>query len=165
MQLRLEQIFNIEGERQELSFSFSPEPDLADDMIMLSPVSFEGEVKNTAGMVTLEGKASFRAGFVCARCAESFERSFTVEVSHRLVTRLENEENDDFIVAENCELDIEQLVLEDIVLSLPVRFLCREDCLGLCAKCGKNLNEGPCGCKKEVDPRLAALLTLLDDGE
>jgi uncharacterized protein len=55
------------------------------------------------------------------------------------------------------------LVCEDIVFSLPLRFLCDEECKGLCSRCGKNLNDGPCDCKKEIDPRMAALLQLLED--
>ena len=60
------------------------------------------------------------------------------------------------------KLDLSQLALEDVFLSLPSKLLCKEDCKGICPQCGKNLNEGPCGCKKEVDPRLAALLDFLD---
>ena len=50
----------------------------------------------------------------------------------------------------------------DLVLELPLRYLCKPDCKGLCCRCGKNLNDGPCGCQKEIDPRLAALRQLLD---
>ena len=54
------------------------------------------------------------------------------------------------------------LLEEEIMLEMPSRTLCREDCLGLCPKCGKNLNEGSCGCAQhEPDPRLAVLKTLL----
>ena len=42
------------------------------------------------------------------------------------------------------------------------KVLCRDDCRGLCPKCGKNLNEGPCGCTKDGDPRLAVLSRLLE---
>jgi uncharacterized protein len=45
---------------------------------------------------------------------------------------------------------------------METKFLCREDCKGLCARCGKNLNLGPCGCGKEIDPRFAVLEQLLD---
>ena len=52
---------------------------------------------------------------------------------------------------------------ELLFLGLPTRDLCREGCRGLCPKCGKNLNEGDCGCdRKEIDPRLAVLKKFLD---
>ena len=45
---------------------------------------------------------------------------------------------------------------------METKFLCSEDCKGLCPRCGKNLNLGPCGCRKEPDPRFAVLEQLLD---
>ena len=51
---------------------------------------------------------------------------------------------------------------EDVVLNLPSKVLCKDDCKGLCPQCGKNLNDGPCDCKEPVDPRLAGLLELLN---
>ena len=67
-----------------------------------------------------------------------------------------------YILVPDGKLDLSQLALEDVFLSLPSKLLCSEDCKGICPQCGKNLNEGPCDCKKEIDPRLAALLDLLD---
>ena len=55
-------------------------------------------------------------------------------------------------------IDLEPLVREQVLLALPMHAVCREDCKGLCGTCGKNLNEGECGCApSQVDPRLAAL--------
>ena len=51
---------------------------------------------------------------------------------------------------------------EEFILDMDMKFLCREDCKGLCSTCGKNLNLGPCGCRKEIDPRFAVLEQLLD---
>jgi uncharacterized protein len=59
---------------------------------------------------------------------------------------------------EGKEIDLSPAVREQVLLSVPASPLCREDCLGLCAKCGKDLNEGDCGCDRSViDPRWAAL--------
>ena len=81
-----------------------------------------------------------------------------------LVTKLENEDYDD---PWTFELDGDQADLDDIlttavVLNMDSKLLCSEDCLGLCARCGKDLNEGPCNCKKELDPRLAVLQQFLN---
>ena len=54
-------------------------------------------------------------------------------------------------------------LMEQLEMEFPVRFLCREDCKGLCQRCGKNLNEGACDCtEREIDPRLAPLQRILD---
>lgn len=60
------------------------------------------------------------------------------------------------------EIDLEEVASEQLLLALPEYPLCRPDCQGLCARCGKNLNEGPCGCPREewVDPRFAKLAQL-----
>ena len=81
-----------------------------------------------------------------------------------LVRELSDEENDDgeFVVVPDETLDVDQLVTEDILLDLPSKFLCSPNCRGLCPRCGKDLNEGDCGCEREdVDPRLAVLKELL----
>ena len=75
----------------------------------------------------------------------------------------ENDDYDDYIVVENNVLDLDELVNEECQLFLPAKMLCKEDCKGLCQKCGKNLNYEKCECAKEIDPRLAALSDLLID--
>lgn len=162
MQISLEQIFNIEGKEENFDYSFTPDYSLSDDFTLSSPVKFKGTVKNTAGIVTLSGQAAFTANVICSRCAEEFLKSFSVNVEHTLVSELQNEDSDEFYLVEDKVLDLDALICEDIILSLPFVFLCKEDCKGICSQCGKNLNEGECSCKKAVDPRMAALLELLD---
>ena len=55
-------------------------------------------------------------------------------------------------------LDVDRLVYLEVLICWPLKVLCKEDCKGICSRCGKNLNEGPCGCKEEPkDPRMAAI--------
>jgi uncharacterized protein len=61
------------------------------------------------------------------------------------------------------QVDLEPLARETVLLELPQAPLCRDDCLGLCARCGADLNEGPCDCEPEPDPRWAALDALRTD--
>ena len=74
---------------------------------------------------------------------------------------LETEPHTDSVLPD-LVLDLDALAEEDVVLNLPSKVLCKEDCKGLCPQCGKNLNDGPCDCKEPVDPRLAGLLDLLN---
>ena len=74
-----------------------------------------------------------------------------------------NTENDEYVVCQDNQLDIDELVRADLFLELPNKVLCREDCKGLCGQCGKNLNFDSCECeKKPIDPRLAVLGKLLE---
>ena len=83
-------------------------------------------------------------------------------VEHVLVRELNDENNDELICISSAQMDLDKLVSDDVFLSLPSKFLCAEDCKGICPTCGMNLNAGPCDCKKSVDPRLADLLQLLE---
>ena len=128
------------------------------------PVSVSGRVENRTGIVTLTGEAIYLLETACSRCAAPLQIPGRLPLDHVLVDSLHSEERDDLLLVENGELLLDELVEADLILSLPMRFLCREDCRGLCARCGKNLNEGPCSCSdRQVDPRLAALQSLLDD--
>ena len=110
------------------------------------PVRVVGEITVRAGVVQLTARAAFVFHGRCDRCLGAFDRAYDVPLEHILVNTLEDEENDDYIL-----------------LELPYKSLCREDCRGLCPMCGKNLNEGLCGCtRKSVDPRLAVLGQLLE---
>jgi uncharacterized protein len=127
------------------------------------PVRVTGAVTARAGVVQLTARAVFDFYGQCDRCLTPFVRGYDIPLEHTLVTTLENEENDDYLLLENYCLDLAEAVQTDIQLELPYKSLCREDCRGLCTLCGKNLNEGLCGCNhKSVDPRLAVLGQLLD---
>ena len=72
------------------------------------------------------------------------------------------DEMDDIIYVESDEVDLDDLLVPELILDMDIAVLCSEDCKGLCPKCGKNLNEGDCGCDRRViDPRLAKLQELL----
>ena len=163
--IELEPVFNNEGAAQ----SFEYELDFSTfgfngGFPFEAPVKVSGEVRNSTGIVSLAAKAVFTLCLSCDRCAEEFERTFTVPVEHVLVTQVENEDNDELIVIDSYSYDLDPLVTEDIILSLPTKVLCKKDCMGICSQCGKNLNNGPCMCKKATDPRWDAL-SLFDDAD
>ncbi len=128
------------------------------------PVAVDIHVSNHAGIVELTADTNFDYRFKCDRCAELSRRNFAYSFHHILVTSLSEDSGDDYIEAPDYKLDTDALLRDDILLELPSKFLCKESCKGLCPKCGQNLNQGSCKCsQKEVDPRLAALLQLLDE--
>ena len=95
----------------------------------------------------------------------SFRRQAETEISGpcvELAQELEDEENDDILLLDGTELDLDEAVSTAFILAMDTKNLCSDDCKGLCAKCGADLNLGPCGCGPDVDPRLAALAQLLD---
>ena len=130
---------------------------------LVAPVRVTGAVTVRAGVVQLSARAAFTFHGRCDRCLTPFDETYDIPLEHTLVATLEDEENDDYILLDQYRLDLDDLVMADILLELPYKSLCREDCRGLCPMCGKNLNEGLCGCnRKSVDPRLAVLGQLLE---
>lgn len=130
---------------------------------IVRPVLAQGRVVNHAGALVLNGTACSELDLVCDRCGKEFSREKVVPLDMLLATELEQEDSEDEIfLLDGNELDLDELVTTAFVLAMDTKNLCSEDCKGLCAKCGADLNLGPCGCRPEVDPRLAALAQLLD---
>ena len=151
------------------SVTFSTTVDLSDLCYGVSypvsePVAAEGTVRNTAGVLVMTGAISTCIHGTCDRCARDFSREVRFPIDVVLVTELADEENEDEWVfpLEGDSADLDDIVRTVFVLNLDSKLLCREDCKGLCPQCGKNLNEGPCNCQKELDPRFAALKQLLE---
>lgn len=149
-------------------FPFSYEMPLEDVTIngvhpFVSPVTITGTVQSHAGAAKLDARVSFDFIIPCDRCTAEFRTHYDFSFSHLLVSSLADEDTDFYIVAENDRLDLDALLREDILLELPVRFLCRPDCKGLCPQCGQDLNHGMCQCvSRQTDPRLAVLKQLID---
>lgn len=128
------------------------------------PVIAEGVVRNTAGVMMMTGFVRTTIHGVCDRCASDFDRELEFPIQVILVTELANEENEDEWVfpLEGDSADLDDIVRTVFVLNMDSKLLCKPDCKGICFRCGKNLNDGPCDCQKELDPRFAALRQLLE---
>lgn len=160
----------LSGASQQIDFEFSFTPS-ADSLIatvysdvdFAEPITVSGYVRNMAGYMILSADVKVIYRTVCARCVEPVCSELDISFEKDIASSGEvSSENDDYIIIEDKKLDLLAPVEEEIMLEMPSKTLCKEDCLGLCPKCGKNLNEGDCDCaKKEVDPRLAVLKTLL----
>lgn len=115
------------------------------------PITVKGRITNRAGIVSLEYSAGFTLRACCDRCLIEFDRDYCFDFEHILVRSLSNDDYpDEYIVTETDELDMDELVLTDCLLSLPSKMLCKEDCRGLCPKCGTDLNRGKCNCGDQI---------------
>ena len=165
MRLGLAQIIDRPGE----SVSYSAVVDLSDLQYgtccpVTEPVLASGTVRNTAGVLVMQGEITTRIHGVCDRCASDFEQDMEFPIDVVLVRELANEENEDewVFTLEGDSADLEDIVRTIFVLNMDSKLLCSDDCKGLCCGCGKNLNFEECSCEKEIDPRLAALKQLLN---
>ena len=155
--------------RPGATLSFSEHVDLRDLQFgtcypVTEPVKVEGVVRNTADVLMMKGTITTCLHGICDRCASEFDREVEIPLDVVLVEEFSNEENEDegVFLLEADAADMEDIVRTVFVLNMDSKMLCDPDCKGLCCRCGKNLNEGPCNCQKEIDPRLAALQQLLN---
>ena len=166
MRFNLKEILHGPG----ASLPFESQLDLSDldfygERPFAHPIVIHGTVRNMAGALVLEGSADTTLELVCDRCLKPFQQELRLPVSTLLAETLEDEENDEIVLLEDGAVDRAEGVTTALVLSMDAKHVGDQDCKGLCATCGANLNEGPCGCRKEIDPRLAALAQRLDKDE
>ena len=165
MLLGLSKIIDCPG----ASVPFSTSVDLSDLCYGVSypvsePVKAKGQVRNTAGVLVMTGSITTCIHGTCDRCANTFDRQMEVPIDVVLVTELADEDHEDEWVfpLEGDSADLEDIIRTVFVLNMDSKLLCKEDCKGLCCRCGRNLNTEACTCQKEPDPRFAALRQLLE---
>ena len=127
------------------------------------PVAVEGRVRNSADLIELSMTIRTTLDAVCDRCGKEFLQDRELVYSCLLAEELQNEDNDEIVLLEDGKADVEDLARTALILGMDTKTLCSEDCKGLCPRCGADLNLGPCSCKRETDPRLAALAKLLEN--
>lgn len=128
------------------------------------PVALKGTIFNKASLVRLCAQIVFEFEAPCDRCGQPTVTAVKVEVDKILATSIEGEDSDTILLVPDMKLDLEDLTYTETVVNLPMKHLCKEDCKGVCSKCGKDLNDGKCDCpEKEIDPRLSVLAQLLDN--
>ena len=152
MQIHLLDISSCDGktiqesvipELEKIDFQMGSFPVLAKEPVELT-------ITNTGDKVLeLTGTGKITVGIPCDRCLETVAVEIPLEFKKKLDMKLSDEERvndlDESSYLTGMNLDVDRLV-------------CKEDCKGICSRCGKNLNEGPCGCKEEPkDPRMAAI--------
>ena len=140
-----------------------------EDAALSAPVSADFVLTHKDRDLHIDGSVKTSIRFKCCRCAKESSRLLAAdfELSYVPQPKWTNEdaeielryEDMDIAFYDGIILDVDQMILEQIELALPMRLICRDDCKGLCYRCGADLNEGACPCKaEETDSRLSVLL-------
>jgi uncharacterized protein len=163
---------NLKGGKGDFAHVYQPdELDLLEERVQLfEPAVVKGQIKLTDSQVLVEGHIASRAHVECDRCLQPVELPVSTDFALDYVTGSEyesseaaelSEEQLALSVFDGDAIDVDEIVKEQILLAVPARTLCREDCKGICPECGINRNTGECSCvTKETDPRWAALKNL-----
>lgn len=155
------------GEKSAVAFQFDRDvAELSGDFEQ-AVAHIDGSVHNHAGYILLDCSIDVEARALCGRCDSYFDWHYHYDMQSPVATHLENaDEHDEYIIAEDGKLDVSEAVRCFVSLELPLKFICKDDCKGLCPKCGHDLNDGDCGCDtRESDPRWAALKDFFTDNK
>lgn len=115
------------------------------------------------GKASVQGRTELRIQLPCDRCLKDVEIAVKLSFDRQVYAPdhqedVSEEELDEQNFMEGSQLNIEQLINNEILLNWPSKVLCRENCRGICSVCGKDLNNGECGCDTFVpDPRMAKI--------
>lgn len=164
MKLDLRKAVNIPG--AELPFEFTMDFSRLEHNGLRpapSPVSVWGRVVNIAGVLNLQMKLRAELELMCDRCLKRFSSLKEVSVDHVVADEAEDEDDEIILIGPDDCIDLAEIAETAFILSLDSKTLCRDDCRGLCSRCGADLNLGDCGCQKEGDPRLAIFRELLNE--
>lgn len=142
---------------------------LHEDAALSEPVTADFVLTHKDRDLKVDGTVETAIRFRCSRCIKEFSRPFSAsfDLSYLPQPKWTNKDVEIELRYEDMEvayydgvaLDVNLMVLEQIELAMPMKFVCREDCKGLCYRCGADLNEGECHCgKEETDSRLSVLL-------
>lgn len=125
-----------------------------------APLHITGTITNRKEGLFANIIVECRINVKCDRCLDEFKYDISIPIKEYLNNSDHPEKHD--VVSFYDNFDLTDIVIDNIILSLPMKFICKEDCKGLCPMCGKNLNYETCNCQqKEIDPRLNILSKLL----
>ena len=118
--------------------------------------------------IELKGNFSITVKIPCSRCAEEvsyiIQNDFVKVINFNLSEEDSLYDLDDMSFINGYDLDTDELIYQEIILVFPLQVLCREECKGICTKCGTNLNHKQCNCEKvDIDPRMAVFQDILKD--
>ena len=171
MRIELE---TLEGRKGEFAHVYQPD-DLnpIDERVRLTePAAVTGKIRLPGNEVFVNGHIDTRVQVECDRCLQPVELPVNADFALEYISGSDYESSQVAELTENemsvsvfdgKAIDVDEIVKEQILLTVPTRMLCREDCKGICPECGTDRNTGECDCvTKDIDPRWAALKNLTE---
>ena len=163
MLINLTEYFEVQGRHAEIEVPYEAEKfnDGFKDYDIKSRENLKLSIVNIGdGKLQITGTMNVVLGGECSRCLEPVDVpiSLSFEVSVVKPDGYHEVDDDEQYFMNGYELDAETLIDNEMIMSLPMKVLCKETCKGLCPVCGKNRNLGECGCDTFIpDPRMAAI--------
>jgi uncharacterized protein len=162
MKVNVAQVRYREGEsvRFELMEEFSSFDLGTEALSFQAPVHVQLQVNKTNKAMLVYGNIQTELKATCGRCLETYVYPLSLSFQDEWVFRAQATEDllETALLLDKDEVDIKERIFEQIVLALPMKFICSAECQGLCPTCGANRNLTPCHCgEDDINPRFAAL--------
>lgn len=133
------------------------------DVELNQPVLVKGSVTNIGDGFLVQGEVSYKYLTYCNRCLESVSGSGNAEITEQFPLYPSTEDDESFYRFQGDLLDLSECLRQQVLLSLPMKYICKDDCRGLCPQCGQNLNQQECNCKNDyLNPQFDKLKSLLN---
>lgn len=137
-----------------------------DQLLHMEPVHVAVELFRAGEVYQLRGEGDTEVRWSCSRCLNAFTQAVHFPIQETLVERepTDEEQEADVIRIEDHHVDLQELAESALILALPYVPVCREECRGLCPRCGTDRNERECSCQTTpIDPRWSKLQDLLNN--
>ncbi len=165
MKVDISDITRVNGASLELNFQealFTEQ--LMDGFTINKPVSFAGTLVNMNGILKLDGRLKTGYKVTCYRCLKEIENQLDIKIAESIMNGKPDIDEPEAYSYEGNYLELDKIFEDNIILNLPMKQVCTQECKGLCQKCGANLNEGPCSCKEDsVNPQMESLRNFFDN--
>ena len=137
---------------------FEPVNFCGSDFTFVGETKIDGEVANQTGEFFLKATVKGEFETPCARCGKTVRESFSFELNEKLIKEGSISTDEDAVLFEGNEIDLDDLAVNGFLMDASGRYLCKEDCKGLCPVCGIDRNVETCSCEEgDIDPRLEIL--------
>lgn len=169
MLIDLSELLSTDNKKAEYTTKIEMDEFVINDSVY--PIGDKGDVIlciQNVGKRKLTVKAEIHCSLdiPCDRCLENVNQRFDISIAKEIDMSRPSGDNEDgeeypFIV-ENS-FDVERFVYNEILVNMPMKILCSDDCKGICNRCGANLNTQPCDCDRtELDPRMSKILDVFN---
>lgn len=173
MLVNLTDVFANEGQVQEMAVPYDADAFTSQhgtfDVKEKSPIALKlSNIGQSKALV--QGKARLAFALACDRCLREVDYTFDLSFDYEAVppdyTGGDNDGDLSSELIEGYHLNVDELVNNELLLEWPMKVLCKEECRGICKVCGKNQNDGECGCDDFVpDPRMEAIMDLFNENK
>ncbi|MGL5615679.1 MAG: YceD family protein [Sarcina sp.] len=166
MEFKFSEMTSKKEKSKVLDFTFERKEIIVSGEIIkvIAPIAFKGDLKVIEDVVEIAGNVKTTLELQCSRCLKNFSYKVDIDFNEKFSNNYK--EDDDIALVEEDILDIFEVIMNNVISTLPIKRLCTDKCKGLCQSCGMDLNKSSCNCDNDnIDLRFDSLKDLFTNKE